>query len=305
MINFVIMFVCLLAGAFIRRCAKLSIRDVRPLNTIIIWFSLPAVIVTQIPLLIRSGGVTSDLSIAVATPWFNFFCSIAFVVALGRMFGWSRGVIGALGLTAGLGNTSFVGLPVVEALFGEPGTRIAILLDQMGSFLILATLGLLVASICAGRELTVATVGKRVLTFPPFVAFVAAVAWGVSGAPVEGFFVEALKRIGTTLLPLALLSVGWQLELNLKTLKQYALPLSCGLVFKLLLWPLIVVAFTGHSTLATQVNAIEAAMPTMITSAVVAADFELESELAQLMVGLGIPLSAFTLWMWATLLKFI
>lgn len=305
MINFVIMFVCLIAGAVIRRGAKLAIRDVRPLNAVILWMSLPAVVLTQIPALVRAGGVTSDLAVAVAMPWCNFVCAFVAVALMGRAFGWSRSVIGALALTAGLGNTSFVGLPVIETLFGDHGVQIAILLDQLGSFLILATLGLLVASIYAGRDLSVMTVVKRVFTFPPFIAIVLAIAWGFSSLPIQGIGVDALKKIGATLVPLALLSVGWQLDLNSKTLRQYAAPLTIGLVFKLLLWPLAVVTAIGHSGLVTQVTSIEAAMPTMITSAVVAADFELESELAQLMVGLSIPLSVLTLWTWATLLKLI
>lgn len=305
MVNFVIMFVCLVAGGFIRRRAKFAVRDAKPLNTIILWLSLPSVVLTQIPVLIRSGGVTSELAVAAVTPWVGFVVTGLLVLLGARVFGWTRGTIGALALTAGLGNTSFVGLPVVEALFGEAGVRIALLIDQLGTFLIVATLGLLVASIYAGRDLSFSTVAKRVLLFPPFLAFLASVAWGFSSLPVEGLAVEALKKIGGTLVPLALLSVGWQLELDLKTFRQYGPRLAFGLGLKLFVWPLMVVAALGSTGLVYQVNAIEAAMAPMITAAIVASDFELESELAQLMVGLGIPLSVLTLWVWATALKFI
>jgi predicted permease len=304
-INFVIMFVCLIAGAVIRACGGFSVRDVRPLNTLILWVALPAVVLTQVPVLVRAGGAGRELAMVVATPWFNFFCALAVVFAVARVCGWSRAWIGALVLTMGLGTTSFVGVPVVETLFGEPGMRVAILIDQLGSFLILATFGLLVASICAGRDLRVATVVRRIAFFPPFVACVVALLWGVSSLPVEGIAVEALKRIGSMLVPLALLSVGWQLQVRPSVLRRYAWPLCLGLAFKLFVWPAVVVILWGHSGLNFGVNAIEAAMPPMITGAVVAADFELESELAQLMVGLGIPLSVLTLWFWSSFLKFI
>lgn len=304
-VNFFMMVICLIAGAVIRRGGGFSVRDVRPLNTLILWFALPAVVLTQVPVLVRSGGVSRDLALVVATPWFNFLCALALIGVAARVFGWSRSWIGALALTAGMGNTSFVGLPVVEALFGEPGMRIAILIDQLGSFLILATLGLLVASMCAGRDLRIATVVRRIAFFPPFIACAVALIWGLSSLPVEGLFIEALKRVGSLLVPLALLSVGWQLQFRASVLRRYAWPLSLGLTFKLILWPWIVVSVVGHAGLDFAVNAIEAAMPPMITGAVVAADFELESELAQLMVGIGIPLSVLTLWAWSSFLNFI
>ena len=303
MTNFIIMFVCLIAGAVIRRQGKFEIRDVRPLNLLILWFALPAVILSQIPILVRSGGVSRDLLTVVATPWFNFLCAVVLVALVGHALRWPRAWIGALALTMGLGNTSFVGLPVVDALFGEPGVRVAILIDQLGSFLILATLGLLVASIYSGRDLRVATVVRRTLAFPPFIACVMALVWGASEIPVDGISNEVLKRIGSLLAPLALLSVGWQLQIRPSVLRKYAWPLSFGLAFKLCVWPSIVVVLWGSSGLNLSVNAIESAMPTMITSAVIATDFDLEPELAQLMVGLGIPLSALTLWVWSSLLK--
>ncbi len=299
------MFICLIAGALIRRFGGFSVRDVRPLNTLILWLALPAVVLTQVPTLFQSGGVSGELARAIVTPWFNFLCALGVIAIVARLCRWPRAWIGALALTAGLGNTSFVGLPVVESLFGEPGTRIAILIDQLGSFLILATFGLVVASIYSGRELKATAVAKRILFFPPFIACLVAFAIGLSGVSLENTVFDALKRIGSLLVPLALLSVGWQLQLKLSVLRKFAAPLALGLAIKLLVWPLCVIALWGHAGLVAGVNAIEAAMPPMITGAVVAADFELESELAQLMVGLGIPLSVLTLLMWASVLNFI
>lgn len=301
------MFICLIAGQFIRRRARFRIADVRPLNIVVLWVSLPALIFSQVPLLFRETALNGDLLFAIAMPWAHFLVAAAFVIGLGRRLNWSRGVIGALILTCGLGNTSFIGIPVVEAIFGEKAVRIAILLDQLGSFLILATLGLVVASAYSGRSLAPSVVLKRVFFFPPFLAFLLATMWGLSGLPVEGLGMEALKKIGATLVPLALLSVGWQLELSRATFEMYWRKLSWGLAFKLLVWPALVFAtllpLLGREKLVFHVTVIEAAMATMITSAVVAAEFDLEGELAQLMVGVSILLSAGTVFGWALALK--
>ena len=50
---------------------------------------------------------------------------------------------------------------------------------------------------------------------------------------------------------------------------------------------------------ATHVTWLESAMAPMITAAVVASEFHLDSEVSNLMVGLGIPLSLLTVTLWS------
>src|SRR5581483_2828401 len=65
---------------------------------------------------------------------------------LGRRRRWSAGTIGALTLTCGLGNTAFMGLPMVEAFRGPQALGTAIIADQLGTFLALSTLGVAIAA---------------------------------------------------------------------------------------------------------------------------------------------------------------
>ena len=60
----------------------------------------------------------------------------------------------------------------------------------------------------------------------------------------------------------------------------------------------------GGNDLTTQVIVLESAMATMITSAVVANEFNLDSEIANLMVGLSIPISLVTVPLWKHFLGF-
>lgn len=50
-------------------------------------------------------------------------------------------------LTVPLGNTGFVGIPLVEALLGKEAVAYAILYDQFGTFIALNTLGSFIAAI--------------------------------------------------------------------------------------------------------------------------------------------------------------
>lgn len=305
--NFAIMFLCLVAGQVIRRRANFRVHDARALNIVVLWVSLPALILAELPRLFRDSQLSSDLLFVIGMPWAHFLVAAALMAYLGRSFGWSRRAIGALTLTAGLGNTSFIGLPVVESIYGTSGVRIALLLDQLGSFLVISTLGIVAASYYAGQSLTLSRVLRRILFFPPFQAFVIALIWGFSPLPIPTLAIETFGRIGATLVPLALLSVGWQLDLSKTALSRYRVPLTVGLSFKLLVWPLIVLIgllpFLTVTSLPYQVTVLEAAMAPMITSAVVATEFDLEPELSQLMVGLGILVSALTLTLWTLTLK--
>jgi hypothetical protein len=115
---------------------------------------------------------------------------------------------------------------------------------------------------------------------------------------------DLLKRLGATLVPIALVSVGYQLQLSHVRGKAYAL--TVGLVFKLVVGPaLILLLFTGLLRSDWQVLSVtvfEAAMGPMIGASIVAMDHELDPPLVTLMVGVGIPLSFLTLPMWWHLL---
>lgn len=297
-----IIAVCLIGGFIIRRCGGFARKDAKPLNTVVLWLSLPALIFAEVPKIFREVSFSADTLWISAMPWIQFFMALAFAIVLARVFGWSKRVVGALALTAGLGNTSFVGFPVVEAFYGPEGIRYALFADQLGSFLALATVGLITASVCAGRDVSFGVVARRVLTFPPFLSFCVAVVWGLSSIPIDGFFADACRRLGGTVVPLALVSVGWQLEVSRVALRTYRVPLIAGLAFKLVAFPLffsvLLRFFVPPETLLYRVSVIEAAMAPMITAAVVAVDFDLEPELAQLMVGIGIPFALVTLPLW-------
>ena len=74
-------------------------------------------------------------------------------------------------ICAGLSNTSFLGFPIIEALYGEEGLKTAIIVDQPGSFVVLSTLGVLVATVYSKGNLSSVQIAKKIAFFPPFVTF--------------------------------------------------------------------------------------------------------------------------------------
>jgi len=216
---------------------------------------------------------------------------------------WSRRTVGALILTGGLGNTSYLGLPMIEAYYGHQGLASGIIVDQLGTFLVLATLGILVAGLYSEGAPTVGAMVKRILLFPPFIALVIALLL-VPVAYPEWLSV-VLKRMGDTLAPLALLSVGFQLRLG--HLAGNGVKLAIGLGFKLLLAPLVIfllyVPVLGAHGQAIQITLFESAMPPMITAAILATEHDLDPPFATLMVAVGLMISFVTLTLWWWLMR--
>lgn len=288
--------VCFVAGILMRRARLMPDNAPVVLNSFIIHISVPALALLYIHELKFSG----DTVLVVLMAWLYFAVAAGFFLLAGRYFRFSRSTVGALMLTGGLGNTAFFGLPMIEAFYGHEGIATGILIDQAGSFMVLSTLGIAVAGYYSSGRPGAAAIVRNILRFPPFIAMV--LAFLLLPVSYPDWLGAVLKRLGDTLAPLALLSVGMQLRLG--HLWGNCCSMIVGLSFKLLLAPLLFyvlyVQVLGAHGLAIQVTLFEAAMPPMITGAILAREKELDPELATLMVAVGLPLSFLTLtgWWW-------
>lgn len=299
--NLLLLILCFIAGMLLRRFKRMPDNAPATLNSFIIHVSLPALTL----LYIHELRISGDVVLTALMAWLVFGLSAGFFWLLGRWLHLPRATVGGLMLVGGLGNTSFFGLPMVEAFYGKDGITTAIIADQLGSFFALSVLGITVAGIYSSGRPTAAQIAKRIALFPPFISMVVALAL----IPVEyaDWFGVLLKRLGDTLAPLALLSVGMQLRLG--HIAEHKRNLSIGLLFKLVLAPLAIyllyVQLLGAHGQAIQVTLFEAAMPSMITGAIVASEHDLDPPLANLMVAVGLIVSFFTLSAWWWIFKTI
>jgi predicted permease len=291
-----LLWVCLIAGIVLRVWNRLPSNAPATLNAFIFYISLPALIMVKF----HEVQLTAEAVYPAMMPWFMFILSFLAFYPWGKLFRIEKKTVGALVLTAGLANTSFVGFPLIEAYYGKEGLKPAILLDQLGTFPVVSTLGIIIASIYSAKSLTFQRVAKQVFTFPTIYAL--GLALILRPVPFPEWVTDLLNRLGGTITPIALVSVGFQLKLKWPVLKARLLPLMLGLGFKLFAVPALLLVlylfcfrYSGRDI---QVVLTEAAMAPMITAAVVAAEYELDVELANLMVGVGIPLSFLTVPLW-------
>lgn len=285
-----LLFVCLALGVLARRYASPPAGTVHGINWWVINIALPALVLELIPRL----HFDPQLWFPVAAMWVTFFGAWLLFGLLGPRLGWARQRTGALILVCGLGNTSFMGYPLVEALRGKPGLALAVVADQLGCFPLLASAGIVVASLYAGRTPQPRLIVRRILTFPAFLALVAGGIVGALGgwpAWLEGVFAP----IGATLTPLALFSVGLQFKLHLGERQLAAAALGLG--WKLALAPLacwLLGRTVGVGGMVLAVGVLQAAMAPMISAAILADEYGLEPPLANTVLGAGIVVSLLT-----------
>ena len=294
MTNIALLFVCLLAGILLRASGRVPDNAHAALNGTIINLALPALILGQL----HGLRLTADLVWPVLMPWLLFLLSGMSFIALARALRLPKATTGALIMTTGLGNTSFVGLPMIEAFYGARHVPTGILIDQFGTYLVLSTAGIATACLFSSGAVRWRSLAMRMAGFPPLVALLAALLAG--SLPYPPWLAGVLHRLGDLVAPLALVSVGLQLRLGNSAGNR--LTLACGLAFKLVLGPLALLLLyvlalhrTGDTT---RVTIFEAAMGPQIGGGIVAVQYGLNAPLVTLMVGLGISLSFVTLPLW-------
>ena len=294
--NLALLAVAFLVGMLLRKTGRFPDSTPIALNGFVIHVSLPALTLLHVHRL----QLDRSLVLTALMPWLFFFAAWGFYRLAGRALSLPARTVGALILVTGLGNTSFVGLPMIEAWFGKEWIGVGVVADQLGSFLALSTAGILTATAYSSGRATPRELARRILLFPPFQALVLALL--LRPVTYPDAMVSVLQKLGDTLTPLALASVGFQLRL--KVAHGVLRPLSLGLLFKLLLGPAVIyglyVLLLGATGRVIGVTVFEAAMAPMITAGIIAIDHDLDPPLVTLLLGVGIPLSFLTLagWFW-------
>jgi predicted permease len=281
---------CLTLGFLLARFGSLPQGFTQSLNWWVLNVALPALALATVPRV----HLDVQLWFLFVPMWFVFLSSWAVAALLGKMLGWSRARIGAVALIGGLGNTAFAGYPLVEALRGTEALPHAVISDLLGGSIALSIGGIAVAALYSGSKADAGVIVRRIVLFPPFLALLV----GFAVIPFGGWpqaVDDVLTRIGSTLAPVALVSVGTQLNFRLG--RSQVTAVSAGLAWKLLLAPLLVFLTGTALGIDGQVFAVavlQAAMSPMVSSAILAQQYKLDAEVASMALGIGVVISLFT-----------
>ena len=292
--NFVLIGVCIVLGMILRATKSIHPDAHKGINTWVLYIALPAVSFKYLPQ-VQWGW---EMAFPIIATFLVTIGSMFFMAIYSKMKGYSRRSQSTLSLISGYSNTSFVGFPLITAFFGEQYLSIAILCDQT-MFFTLSTIGIITSLKGGSKEAVVDAqfIVKRLFTFPPFIACISALLLSqfINFDFAEPFF----SKLAGTVAPLALFSIGLQLKFNgwRKLMPQ----ISMAMLYKLILAPLIVLLgaliFKINSDIA-KITIFEAAMPTLVTSSIIAEQFRLNTKLTNLTIGISIIIGFFTTAMW-------
>lgn len=297
----IIAIACLFLGLLLQKVDIVPAKKAAALvQSYLIHIVLPALALLYIPAIQPSWGLLLPISVA----WFTFLLSWMIFGYLGKRYNWGKNITGCLIIVAGLANTSFLGFPVVEGLYGKDGLPIALLIDQGGSFLLVSSLSILVGSIYGDHSESLKKVPLKILKFPPFGFLIGTLLMSIFGISTPEILIPLLQLIGKTMPSMALLVIGLRFSVDLKSITSRFF--WYGLGYRLLLAPAIVWLVYSQvmdsDSLEFKVTVLESGMAPMITGSIIAMQFGLQPRLATLLSGLGMPISAITLALWYYLL---
>ena len=302
MIHFFLILICISAGVIISRLRILPVDAYKGINAWVINIALPALALRFVPEI----AWNNQLLLPTIGPVFIWVGAWLFVRIYDRNKQLPAGSRTALLVTCGLGNTAFLGFPMVAAFYGEQEIHHAVVFDQI-TFITFSTLGvitILKASSGKSDALNISFFIKKVLRFPPLIGCL--VALTVSRFTDFSLVNPLLDRLITTLSPMALFSIGLQLKFG--SIQQELKLIAAGLFYKLLLAPclILLLALLLHSSgNPAKISVFQAAMSSHITVSLLAGQHGLNPRYCSLIVAMGIITGFITTAGWYFLLEYL
>lgn len=282
-------------GILLRKFNLVSSTASKDLNQLLVYFFIPALTLLHIP----ATQFSSEFFLPIFSSWLVYLFGGLFFLGITKCQQFDKNTLAALIMTGGIGSTSFVGFPIFELIYGAKGLEIGILMSIAGTMLVCMTLGIATGVWFSSNEPTVKHLFTRVLKFPPFIAFIIALGLNFSNYSHPVIIQAVLQKISSPYSIIALLTIGLQINFSLP--KAELKPLSYGLFYKLLLAPLIIygllATFTNANKMIIEIAVLGAAIGSMNLVAIIASQMGLNPPLAAKMVGIGIPISLFTMYL--------
>ncbi len=288
----------LLGGGVLWRALKPMAMDAdilrRALTALVYILLLPALV---LEVLWKAPLSLDSLRIAIAaTVGTLVTASAAYFVF--RALKVSPQIRGALILASAWANVTYLGLPVLEALYGPWARSVALQYDLFSNTPMLLSLGAWIA-IRHGNARGEPPL-KALLGVPALWAAAIAIGLNLNEAPIPDWLNQLLELLGRSVPPLMLIALG--LGLRLDVLRWNRLPLLLPvIVIQLFLMPLVV-GLTGFgvglSGLTLSAVLLEAAMPSMLLGIVLCDRYGLDTSLFAAAVSLTTGLSLLTLPLW-------
>ncbi len=183
----------------LKRLKVFSSEDAKVLVSYVIYLALPAVS-------FKTGsqmGVSAHMFYTALGAWLTIALCLFASYLVAWLLGYEERKRRALAFFSSFGNTAFLGYPFTHLYLGDEGLRYAVIYDQLGSFLLVSSVGFFLAS---GRLNL-----REMLFFPPFLALV--LGFVSKGVALPEAFLRFVEFLSLSLLPVVLFALGLLFEI--------------------------------------------------------------------------------------------
>lgn len=219
---------------------------------------------------------------------------------IGRLCKFAPAQMGTVLLAASFANVTFLGLPVLEQVFGPWARSVVIQMDLFAIAPFLYTFGIVMARHYGTDAMERPKSMWTFLNAPPFWAALLAVVLNLNDLHAPAWFNGALQKLAVAVVPLMLFSLGLALNWQIVRIRQWLYVVPVALI-KLLFMPFFALQLVAHLTLPAEYKAaavLDLAMPSMLMGVVLCDRYHLDSGLYAILVSVTTALSILTLPFW-------
>lgn len=284
-------------GFLAARFGIIKENETKTISNLIFYITSPALILSSITGYFTRETVLSSLTI----PQFAILMTLlSLIVAytVGKIIKIEdKTQIDIFCLTASFCNTVYIGLPIVTSIYGESAAGLVFFYD-LGSGIVLWTLGMELASKgCSIDECEKSQEARNSVTGyffalgrllknlinPPLIALALAVFMVMLEVPLPGIISKIAKTLGDITIPLSMLFIGLSVGHSCISKEIFNTLVIWAAFIRLIISPILVggvAYFAPISLILKKVITVEAAMPVMMFTAILASKYNKHPEFA-------------------------
>jgi len=255
-------------------------------SRIITNIALPAYMIWNL-MTTFSHDLLLDLAPGLIVPFTSIIASYIVGYILAKLLDIGKNRQGTFCSMFSLSNSIFIGLPVNLALFGEKSMPYVLLyyIANTSLFWTIGANGIRRDGISSLGTVKIIAVVKNIFS-PPLLGFLLAILLILAGVSLPQFFIDACKYLGNMTTPLSMLFIGIAIyAVKLKNIK-FSKDMVTIMLGRFVIAPLLVMAITYAmplSILMKKVFIIQASLPVMTLTAVLAKSYHADVEYAAVM----------------------
>jgi predicted permease len=224
---------------------------------------------------------------------------------LGKKIGLKASETGVLIISATFGNVTYLGMPVLTSLYGEEAAKYAIFYDLFATTPLLWLVGVPLATRYGDGKIAITDSLKNIISLPPIWAIIIGMILNFFDIPLTNLLMKTLDMFSSLVILLMIFSIG--LTITIQKIKNIPIVIP-AIIIKLVIVPFIsfiIASFIGLKEKALSSCIIEGAMPTMVLSLLISAQYKLDTQLSAFIIVVTTILSFFTLPIVIHLTKFL